>query len=431
MTVPITGKLFSKYGSVERKRFHDRLNVAGDKRQPFEKDRARIIHSAAFRRLQGKTQVFGMGGSDFFRTRLTHSIEAAQIGKGVAIQCGNANFELVEAVCLAHDIGHPPFGHTGEEALKECMKDTGGFEANAQNLRIISQLEIRTAKKIQHGLNLTRAMIDALLKYKTPYSEIDTTTPIEKWKFYYDEDQPLVEWATEGQPEGIDHSFECEIMNWADDIAYSTHDLEDGIKVGMISKSKITDRIKQNVKDKIVNEKELTWNEEIWKDIVKKIHDASKPISNYEKQKGNRRDIISNLIHTFIIASKAKRRTKRNIPSRYQFTLVIEPKIELKCEILKLLVWELIINDANVATLERKATKIVKTLFEEYTKFDEQDRTREMYPLDFREKLDATDVTDEKLRIACDYIAGMTDNYATRIHARLSGGDAGNLMDII
>jgi dGTPase len=116
-----------------------------DKRSPFEKDRDRIIHSTAFRRLQGKTQVFGLGGSDFFRTRLTHSLETAQIGKGIAIFCGLADTDLVEAACLAHDIGHPPFGHTGEGVLKKAMENHGGFEANAQNLRILFRLKVRAA----------------------------------------------------------------------------------------------------------------------------------------------------------------------------------------------------------------------------------------------------------------------------------------------
>jgi len=403
------------------------LNISGDRREPFEKDRNRIIHSAAFRRLQGKTQVFGMGSSDFFRTRLTHSIEVAQIGKGIAIQCGHANFELVEAVCLAHDIGHPPFGHTGEEALKECMRDTGGFEANAQNLRILSQLEIRTAKRTQRGLNLTRAMIDALLKYKKSYSEIDDRIPIEKWKFYYDNDHELVEWATLRQPPGVDESYECEIMDWADDIAYSTHDLEDGIKVGMISKSKITSRIRNNVKKRVGNS---DWDEQIWKDVVGKISEASKTNGSYEKQKGRRRDVISNLIHTFVTGTKAKKRSETGLPSRYEYTLKIKSKTELTCKILKYLVWELIIDNEHIVTLERKATKIVNTLFDEFTNF-EDDRTIKMYPLDFREKLEKTHNYPGKLRIACDYIAGMTDTYAVKIHSRITGGDAGNLMDII
>src|SRR6266487_1979435 len=180
-------KLSSEYDAKELERFHKSLGYGRwrDVRTAFEKDRDRIIHCASFRRLQGKTQVFGMGGSDFFRTRLTHSLEVAQIAKGIALHCGHANTELVEAASLAHDIGHPPFGHTGESVLKQRMSKPGGFEANAQNFRILNKLEVRTAEPESPGLNLTRAAVDALLKYKRPYDQVNKNDPIEEWKFYY------------------------------------------------------------------------------------------------------------------------------------------------------------------------------------------------------------------------------------------------------
>src|SRR5438093_5598757 len=175
-------KLAREYDADEWKRWQAPLGRGDKVRTPFEKDRDRIIHCAAFRRLQGKTQVFGMGGSDFFRTRLTHSLEVAQIAKGIALYCGHANTELVEAASLAHDIGHPPFGHTGENVLKQRMRKNGGFEANAQNLRILDKLEVRTAEPKRPGLNLTRGTLDALLKYKRPYSKVNRKSRIEDWK---------------------------------------------------------------------------------------------------------------------------------------------------------------------------------------------------------------------------------------------------------
>ena len=203
---------------------------SADVRSPFEKDRSRILHSAAFRRLQGKTQVFAPGESDFYRTRLTHSLEVAQIGKGLALRLG-ADVDLVEAVCLVHDIGHPPFGHTGESELKRLMKTQGGFEANAQNLRILSFLERKSVD--YEGLNLSRAVIDGQLKYKDLFRY-----GLEK--FVYEDDSEVVSWAGKKasshfrEPGKQSRSFECEIMNLADDIAFSVHDLEDSIHAGYI-----------------------------------------------------------------------------------------------------------------------------------------------------------------------------------------------------
>jgi dGTP triphosphohydrolase len=137
-----------------------------DVRSDFERDRARIIHSSAFRRLQGKTQIMSPGYLDFYRTRLTHSLEVAQISKGIAIKHG-IDSTIVEAISLAHDIGHPPLGHSGERTLRDLMKDHGLFESNAQNIRILTYLEIKTLKDDKsYGLNLTRAVLDGVIKYK-------------------------------------------------------------------------------------------------------------------------------------------------------------------------------------------------------------------------------------------------------------------------
>ncbi len=217
-----------EYNLADTARQFEEARTSDEERSEFEIDRARIIHSAAFRRLQGKTQVFVSGSGDFFRTRLTHSLETSQIGKGLALRLG-AHPDLVETCCLAHDLGHPPFGHTGEAMLAKCMLPYGGFEGNAQNIRLIARLSTKFLE--YDGLNLTRATLDGILKYKVPFAEGGK-------KFYYDEDGPLVAWAGEGgRPQS--QSFECQLMDWADEIAYSVHDLEDGMKAGMISSHRL------------------------------------------------------------------------------------------------------------------------------------------------------------------------------------------------
>src|SRR6202795_1428652 len=166
----LLGKIPKGYSKWDAERFEDEGKKQGGKddvRMTYEIDKARVIHSAAFRRLQGKTQVLGVGERDFYRTRLTHSLEVAQIGRGLCREISRPKEfapdpDLVEAICLAHDIGHPAFGHSGETCLHEKMLCAGGFGANAQNLRIVCFVE---SKRPNGGLNLTRAMIDGLIKY--------------------------------------------------------------------------------------------------------------------------------------------------------------------------------------------------------------------------------------------------------------------------
>ena len=224
----------------------------GEFRTPFQIHRDRIIHTSAFRRLQNKTQVFNSGHYDFYRTRLTHSIEVAQIGKSICQYLNQTSDllsddffidpDLIEACCLAHDIGHPPFGHTGETELNALMAEHGGFEGNAQTLRLLTRTIFSATGR---GMNPSRALMDGVLKYKTLQHELENPNS----HFLYPDQETILNFVlgncafpeeyAPGKPRNSFRSLECQIMDWADDTAYSLNDIADGVNAGFLTSDRV------------------------------------------------------------------------------------------------------------------------------------------------------------------------------------------------
>ena len=403
-----------------------------EERTAFERDRARIIHSAAFRRLQGKTQVFTSGEGDFYRTRLTHSLEVAQIAKGLALRLG-ADTELVEAAALLHDIGHPPFGHAGEDELKKLMVNHGGFEANAQNVRLISQLEKKSTG--YPGLNLTRAVIDAQLKYKNaPYENFR--------KFIYAEDLSLADWASSDariearcdDPKA--RSFECQIMNQADDIAYAVHDLEDSLHAKYIDAftfsrsdtrmSLVIEALKREFPDDDIDG--------IYNDVVEMLYEFNPSLRthaskfDYENQRAYRKEMTTKLIHRYVTSVErvvVEHRVSNCVSSRYLYDVNMPRNKSLEIDLINKIIWYFVITSPQVRVLEAKGKYIIRALFSKF--FEEH----EFLPDDWQDGLDKHTSKRVRARRVADYISGMTDEYAQRTYAKFYLPNYGSIYEVI
>ena len=228
------------YQDRDRERFVKQRPSTTLRRGEFAKDRARVLHSAAFRKLSSKTQVLSPSSKAFARTRLTHSLEVAQVGRELATALG-VDPDLVDMACLAHDLGHPPFGHNGESALNLWAADIGGFEGNAQTFRILTRLETKIFDNagVSRGLNLTRASLDAATKYPWQLGEAKAYGNEAKFGVYED-DREVFNWMREGAPAGV-KCVEAQIMDFADDVAYSIHDFEDSVVEGLLDPKVIND----------------------------------------------------------------------------------------------------------------------------------------------------------------------------------------------
>ena len=357
-------------------------------RSEYQRDRDRIIHSAAFRRLEYKTQVFINHEGDLFRTRLTHSIEVAQIGRTIA-RALSLNEDLTEAIALAHDLGHTPFGHSGQDTLNECMRDYGGFEHNLQSLRVVDELEERYATF--PGLNLTFETREGVLKH---CSANNARKLGELGKRFLEKNQP---------------SLEAQLVNIADEIAYNNHDVDDGLRSGLLSVDQLL---------------EVALFARQYQEVQRRYPDIAPRRAIYETVRRMINFVVTDLIEnsrSLIAASGIKhiedvrRQTK---PLVAQSPEAGERSLELK----RFLRQNLYAHE-RVSRMMREAVKIVRELFETFM----QDPRR--MPPQYQEKLHAQETPPARARIVADYIAGMTDRYAMREHARLFHDPARNISN--
>jgi dGTPase len=391
---------------AERRGDHE---SATSSRQPFEVDKGRIIHSAAFRRLQGKTQVLGVGERDFYRTRLTHSLEVAQLGRGI---CGEVDREfqpdqdLVEVICLGHDIGHPPFGHSGEEYLLKRMSEHGGFGANPQNIRVVTLLE---AKYPDFGLDLSRATLDGLIKYPTIY---DPALHTKSGKFTYKEDAALLAWIKEGVADPTLIPLEGQIADWADQMAYSVNDIEDGVRGGLLDFNEIRlhrDEIEKSAAKSAAKDfQKLGLSTEA---VDREISPAAivglcgsleeccaRPTSLRER-KENLKAWTSATIKKLKSGCRIKVRSGQETSPRYRFGFHIAPEAICEAAILKALVRILVLDHPRVRTLESKGCTILAAIFHKLI------HDPALLPLDFQELL-RFQKYGSKPRIIADFISG-------------------------
>jgi dGTPase len=383
-------------------------------RGPFQRDRARVLHSAALRRLAAKTQVVEVGSGDFPRTRLTHSLECAQIGRESAGVLG-CDPDLVDAACLAHDLGHPPFGHNGESALATFAAGCGGFEGNAQSLRLLTRLE---AKMPGAGLNLTRATLDATLKYPWP------ARPGQVKFGVYADDADVFAWIRSGAPpEKL--CLEAQLMDWADDVAYSVHDLEDGLQAGMITLGALRDPAEQKTVAALTADEYCAPGsvtvDELCEVIAGLLALPCWPAAfdgSLESMAGLK-NLTSELIGRFCSSAQAATLGARPPGvrlTRYAADLVVPRQQRLECALLKGVTAQYVMTRAGAAQTQARERELIAELAAAVL----AGAPGALEPV-FRAAFAAAGSDEDRLRVVVDQIASLTDTSAIAWHGRLCG----------
>jgi len=398
-----------------------------DYRSVFHQDRDRLMFTSSFRRLQAKTQVFQAGEYDFYRTRLTHSLEVSRIADSIAIWLHAARPEvqvdphLLEGICLAHDIGHPPFGHAGERALNQMMVSYGGFEGNAQTLRILTRTIYSDSQK-RLGMSPSRALLDGVLKYKRLYRDRGEATN----HFIYDDQTDVLGFCF-----GADdlfaklgatnvnrfQSLECQIMDLADDVAYSCFDIVDGAKARFLT----TDKVK-------------AWRDEkgakldsLQRKYIDELLDMMEKSRLQPKMNG----IIGELIQTASLVPAENFMTSKT--RRHAYALVRRPEAEARIKLHKMLCRDLVYGSSALQQIEFKGGRILKqlaqTLFDNY--LETSAKPEVLVPDEVHRAVLGAKTKAQGARLLCDHLSGMTDAYALRSYKRLLDPDYGSISELI
>lgn len=430
---------------------------AEDARDDGDVDYSRVIHSASFRRLQGKTQILNLGDSDFYRTRLTHSLEVAQIAGGIARQLEKSfpdhpassilpDRGTIHAIGCTHDFGHPPFGHGGEIALNYCMRASGGFEGNGQTLRILGRLETFSANA---GANLTRRTMLGVLKYPVAYSLVRNPARMPRLaegpttikmldgqackppKCYHDSEQDVVDWILQALSDGdrtefhsfalvphkhgkpLHKSLDCSIMDAADDIAYGVHDLEDAIALGLVTREGFAAAVKDRCPT-FLDVLKARYPGESANDVF------SSMIEGLFGGPATRKRFIGRLVHHFLTAAEYVEHEAFAEPLLRYRVRVREGEREFLDVLQDFVVREVITSPA-VQHLEFKGQAMVVAVFEAM----QADPAR-LLP---REEFGKFEAAHGDVRVICDYVAAMTDTHLLKTYERLFSPRMGSVFD--
>ena len=416
-------------------------HAPGQQRSPFQRDRARVLHSSALRRLAAKTQVVEIGQADFPRTRLTHSLECAQIGRELGDVLG-CDPDLVDAACLAHDLGHPPFGHNGESALAQIAVGCGGFEGNAQSLRLLTRLE---AKVPGAGLNLTRATLDATLKYpwlppegavravdsnnaepmmspgqQQGFSVVPAEVPVGEKYGCYAEDAEVFGWIRDRAPDRRP-CLEAQVMDWADDVAYSVHDLEDGLHSGLIKLDRLRDpeEVRQVA---ILTQGQYCAPGTVTVEELREIFGHLTELSYWPRRFNGEpetaaavKNLTSELIGRFCgAAQRATQAAWGTAASRYAADLEVPRQQRMECALLKGVTAFYVMRRAGADASQAREREVLTELAAALA----ATAPGTLDPM-FRPAYEAADSGAARLRVIVDQVASLTDTSATAWHAKL------------